>query len=344
LPIKELKKNEILLNNKTNLKENKIKDSTILITGGAGFIGSYLVEELLKYFPKKIIIIDNLIRGSFENMKTFIDNPSVNFIDGDVKDTFLLEKCISEVDYIYHMAALRINACAADTSDGFETMVRVPFNIAELAVKHKIKKVIYSSSASIYGLAQNFPTPETDNPYDNQTFYGAAKMWGEQLFRSYKFMYGLDYVALRYFNVYGPRMDTDGKYTEVMIKWLDCIQDKKNPAIYGDGSTTMDFVYVSDVAKANVLALLSDISDEAFNIGNNRETSLKELLDVMLKINDSNLKPVYLESNSVNPVSRRLSENKKAKKLLNFTPQVNLDEGLKNLSRWYYEKNKIITE
>lgn len=322
------------------MKKNKIENSSILVTGGAGFIGSYLIEELLKYSPKKIIIIDNLIRGSYENMKSFIDNPIVNFIEGDVKDTYLLEKYISEVDYVFHMAALRINACAADPADGFETMVKVPFNIAEMAVKYKIKKVIYSSSASVYGLAQNFPTPETDNCYDNQTFYGAAKMWGEQLFRSYKFMFGLDYVALRYFNVYGPRMDTDGKYTEVMIKWLDCITENKNPSIHGDGSTTMDFVYVEDVAKANVAALLSDVTDQSFNIGNCRETSLKQLLEIMLKINNCELKPVFIESNTINPVSRRLADKNKSKELLNFEPEVSLETGLKKLSEWYFEKSK----
>jgi len=239
------------------------------------------------------------------------------------------------------MAALRINACAADPSDGFETMVRAPFTIAELARKYKIKKIIYSSSASVYGLAQHFPTPESDNPYDNQTFYGAAKLFGEQLFRSYKFMYDMDYVALRYFNVYGPRMDTDGKYTEVMIKWLDCIRDNKAPVIHGDGSTSMDFIYVKDVAEANVMALLSEVTDENFNIGCSRETSLKELLELMIKTNESRIKPVFTESNAVNPVSRRLSDNNKAGKLLNFYPKTKLEQGLKELSEWYFEKTKI---
>jgi len=236
------------------------------------------------------------------------------------------------------MAALRINSCAANPAEGFDVMLKATFNIAQLCVNYKIKKVIYSSSASMYGLAQNFPTPETDNPYNNQTFYGAAKLWGEQLFRSFKFMYGLDYVALRYFNAYGPRMDTDGKYTEVMIKWLDCVRDKKNPLIYGDGSTTMDFVYVKDIAKANIAALLADITDEVFNIGNCEETSLKELLDVLLKVNNSNLKPEHREENSVNPVSRRLADINKAKKLLHFSPSISLNEGIKELSEWYFQK------
>ena len=323
------------------MEKNKISGSTILVTGGAGFIGSYLTEELLKYLPARVIIIDNLIRGSIENMKEFIDNPAVEFIEGDIKNESLLEKCISQSNYIFHMAALRINACAADPSDGFETMVRAPFTIAELARKYNVKKIVYSSSASVYGLAQHFPTPESDNPYDNQTFYGAAKLFGEQLFRSYKFMYGLDYIALRYFNVYGPRMDTDGKYTEVMIKWLDCIRDNKAPVIHGDGSTSMDFIFVKDVAAANVKALLSEVTDENFNIGYSRETSLKELLELMINVNNSKIKPVFTEGNSVNPVSRRLSDNSKAKKLINFTPETKLEKGLKELSEWYFEKTKI---
>ncbi|WP_439882574.1 NAD-dependent epimerase/dehydratase family protein [Pontibacter sp. MBLB2868] len=318
----------------------KIHNSSILVTGGAGFIGSYVVEELLKSNPAKVIVLDNLIRGSYENMKSFIGNPVVHFVEGDIRDTSLLEECVAGADYVFHMAALRINACAANPKEGFEVMLKSTFDLTELCVKHKVRKVIYSSSASVYGLAQHFPTPETDNPYNNQTFYGGAKLWGEQLFRSFKFMYDLDYVALRYFNVYGPRMDTDGKYTEVMIRWLDCIRDGKAPLIYGDGSSSMDFVYVRDVAKANVAALVSDVTDEAFNVGNCEETSLKQLLEALLRVNDSKLIPEFKEENTVNPVSRRLADNSKAKKLLGFEPTVTLEKGLQELSQWYFEKKK----
>lgn len=319
---------------------NKITNSKILVTGGAGFIGSYVVEYLLPHQPQKIIIIDNLIRGSHENMASFANHPLVEFVEGDICDTALLEKCMAGCDYVFHLAALRINSCAASPKDGFNVMLKATFDVAELCVKHKIKKIIYSSSASVYGLAQHFPTPESDNPYDNQTFYGAAKMWGEQLFRSYKFMYGLDYCALRYFNAYGPRMDTDGKYTEVMIKWLDCIRDGRNPLIFGDGATTMDFVYVKDIAKSNVAALLSDATDEAFNIGNCVETSLKELLQLLLSVNNSSLQPEYRGENTVNPVSKRLADISKAKAMLDFTPTISLEEGLKELSEWYFSKQK----
>lgn len=317
-----------------------IKDSAILVTGGAGFIGSYVVEELIKLNPAKIIIIDNLVRGSFNNMKNFTGNSLVQFIEGDIRNVELLEQCIAGCDYVFHMAALRINSCAADPRAGFEVMLKATFDVAELCVKHQVKKVIYSSSASVYGLAQHFPTPETDNPYNNQTFYGGAKLWGEQLFRSYKFMYGLDYVALRYFNAYGPRMDTDGKYTEVMIKWLDCISNGTSPLIFGDGSDSMDFVYVKDIAKANIAALQADVTDEAFNIGNCEETSLKQLLEVLLRVNNSNLQPEYREANSVNPVSRRLADISKAEKLLHFTPTISLEEGMKELSAWYFDVKK----
>jgi len=320
---------------------NKVKDSIVLVTGGAGFIGSYVVEELILLQPRKIIIIDNLIRGSKANMKNFIMNPVVEFHLGDIRDTALLEQCISGTDYIFHMAALRINSCAANPKEGFEVMLKSTFDLATLSVRHKVKKIIYSSSASVYGLAQHFPTPETDNPYNNQTFYGAAKLWGEQLFRSFKFMYGLDYIALRYFNAYGPRMDTDGKYTEVMIKWLDCIRDGRNPQIFGDGSTTMDFVYVKDIAKSNIAALQADVSDETFNIGNCVETSLRELLEVLLKVNHSKLKPEHREENTINPVSRRLADISKAEKMLSFTPSISLEQGMHELSAWYFEKLKI---
>jgi len=317
---------------------NKIQGSNILITGGAGFIGSFVVEELLKFNPNKIIIIDNLSRGSYDNMDSFIKNSCVKFIEEDIRNTVILDQNLNQVDYVFHMAALRINACAASPKDGFDVMLKSTFELAELCVKHQIKKVIYSSSASVYGLAQNFPTPETDHPYDNQTFYGGAKLWGEQLWRSYKFMYGLDYVALRYFNVYGPRMDTDGKYTEVMIKWLDCIRNDTAPSIYGDGSTSMDLVNVKDVAKANVAALLAPITDEVFNIGNNEETSLKQLLHLLLNVNKSTISPQHKEDNTINPVSRRVADNQKAYNMLNFEPAVSLTEGLLELSQWYFQK------
>jgi UDP-glucose 4-epimerase len=319
---------------------NKIKGKKILVTGGAGFIGSFVIEELIKFDPSTIYIIDNLIRGSMRNMENFIKNRIVHFIEGDIRDRALLEKYVSKVEFVFHMAALRINACALSPKEGFDVMLTATYSLAELCVKYKVEKIIISSSASVYGLAQHFPTPETDNPYNNQTFYGAAKLWNEQLFRSFKFMYNLDYIALRYFNVYGPRMDTDGKYTEVMIKWLDCIKKNANPIIYGDGTTSMDFIYVKDVARANIAALQSNVTDEIFNIGNCEETTLSQLLNTLLKINLSDLYPECREENTPNPVSRRMADISKARVILGFNPETSLEEGLKELSNWYFSIKK----
>jgi UDP-glucose 4-epimerase len=321
---------------------SKIKDSKILVTGGAGFVGSYIVEELLKKEPAQVIIIDNMLRGTHRNMENFINNPLVELIEGDIRDFKLMEKLISSVDYVFHLAALRITRCAENQKEAFEVMAQATFNIIDLCEKHSIKKLIYSSTASVYGLAQHFPTPESDNTYDNKTFYGAAKSFGESMLRSYHDMHGLDYVALRYFNIYGPRMDTEGKYTEVMIKWFDCIKNKKAPLIYGDGSTSMDFIYVKDVAKANILALESEITDEVFNVGFQRETSLKDLLSIMLKVTKSNLIPEHKPDNTINPVSKRIADISKADNLLGFKPTVSLEEGINELHHWYLEiKGKV---
>src|SRR3989338_3127206 len=322
------------------MKSNKINGSTILVTGGAGFIGSYVVEELLQQNPKKIFIVDNLIRGTLENIKGLRKNPNVEFIQDDILNTNLIMRLVSKSDYCFHLAALRLNACASEPERAFEVMVKATFELIEAAKRFKIKKFIYSSSASVYGLARHFPTPETDNPYDNKTIYGAAKLFGEQILRSYNHMYGLNYVGLRYFNVYGPRMYIYGKYTEVMIKWLDCIRENKNPVINGDGLTTMDFVYVTDVAKANVLALLTDASDEIFNIADGVEISLRRLLRLILKVNHSKLRPIYNPETTINPVKRRLADISKANKILGFNPKVSLEEGLKKLSDWYFKTIK----
>ena len=308
------------------------------MTGGAGFIGSYLVEELLAHNPKKIFVVDNLIRGTLDNIKGFIKTSKVDFIKDDIGNKNLMENLMSKSDYCFHLAALRLNACANDPKKAYEVMVKATFNLIEAAKKYKVKKIVYSSSASVYGLAGHFPTPEIEPPYDNKTIYGAAKLFGEQMFRSYHHMYGLDYVTLRYFNVYGPRMDTHGKYTEVMIKWLDRIREKKNPVINGDGSITMDFVYAADAAKANILALTSEISDDIFNIASGEETSLRKLLELLLRVNSSKLKSIFRPETMVNPVKRRWADISKAKKLLNFRPEVSLEEGLERLSSWYFRK------
>jgi UDP-glucose 4-epimerase len=315
-----------------------IKDSVILVTGGAGFVGSHLVEQLLAQRPRRVYVVDNFLRGSRENLAAALPDPALELIEGDIRDRTLVDDLLSRSDYCFHLAALRITRCAAEPREAFDVMLRATFDLVESAVRHRVKKIVYSSSASVYGLAPEFPTTESAAPWDNQTLYGAAKTFGEQLLRSFHADHGLDYVALRYFNVYGERMDTEGKYTEVLVRWLDCIRDGTPPLIFGDGSQTMDFVHVTDVARANVAALLAPVSDEAFNVGTARETSLLELLRLLLAANGSTLEPRTMPERTVNPVRRRLASVEKAKRLLGFEAGVRLEDGLARLSRWYFAR------
>jgi len=233
------------------------------------------------------------------------------------------------------MATLRITACAAEPREALEVMCVGSYNVLEAAQAANVKKVVTASSASIYGLADTFPTAEDHHPYNNRTWYGASKIMLEGLLRSFNDMYGLPYVALRYFNVYGPRMDLHGKYTEVLIRWMDRIASGEPPLILGDGSTTMDFVYIDDVARANVLALQADVSDEAINVASATETTLHHLALGLLKLMDSDLTPEYGPDRKINAVTRRLADTGKAERMLGFKAQVGLEEGLSRLIAWW---------
>ena len=217
------------------------------------------------------------------------------------------------------------------------------FNVAEAAQAAGVKKVVVASSASIYGLADVFPTKEDHHPYNNRTWYGASKVMLEGLLRAFNDMYGLPYVALRYFNVYGPRMDIHGKYTEVLIRWMERIAAGQPPLILGDGTQTMDFVYIEDVARSNILALESDVTDDVFNIASGSETSLNQLAAALLEVMDSDLQPEYGPERKVNAVSRRLADTTKAKRLLGFTAKVNLQDGLSRLVDWW-QANRVMAE
>lgn len=320
------------------MKKNKITNASILVTGAAGFIGSHLVDRLLIFKPKRIYMLDNLSRGKLDNIKHSLNNSRLVFKKGTITNRKTVDSLMSEVDYCFHMASMSINTCRQYPNDAFNVMFRGTFNIADAATKYNIKKLIYSSSASVYGAAQDFPTPETNHPYDNKTLYGVGKLFGEGILKSYHYSYGLNYVALRYFNVYGPRMDTQGKYNAVFLKWLDRIKKNIQPIIYGDGSISMDLVYVGDVVEANIAALASNVNDEVFNVGYGTETSLKKLLLLMLTTNKSSLTPKFINIKSVNPVPRRKADISKANRLLHWQPKVKLEQGIEILSNWYLKK------
>src|SRR3989440_8271555 len=248
----------------------------ILITGGAGLIGSHIADLLLMEGVEEIRILDNFVRGAPKNLSSALASGRVRIMVGDIRDQAMVATAMEGIDAVFHQAAIRITQCAEEPRMALEVLADGTFNVLEAAAHADVKKVVAASSASIYGLADEFPTTEKAHPFNNRTLYGAAKVFNEGLLRSFNDMYGLNYVALRPFNVYGPRMDTHGAYTEVLIRWIDAIDSGKPPVIFGDGLQTMDFVHVTDVAKASVLAAYSTATDAVFNVGTGVETSLNE--------------------------------------------------------------------
>lgn len=313
-----------------------IDGAKILVTGGCGFVGSATINLLLRDFsPSRIVILDNLVRGSLANVASALADPRVELVHGDIRDNSTVLDVTAGMDAVIHLAALRITACSADPREALEVMCDGSFNVVDAARLKGVKKIVAASSASIYGLAEIFPTPETHHPYSNKTWYGASKIMLEGLLRSYYDMFGLPYIALRYFNIYGERMDIHGKYTEVLVRWMERIDAGEPPLILGTGLQSMDFVHVDDVARANVLSLSSDVPDDVFNVASGTETTLRDLASSLLGIMKSDLQPMYGPERQVNAVSRRLADVTKAEQVLGFRAQVQLDAGLDKLVAWW---------
>lgn len=307
----------------------------ILITGGAGLIGSHIADLLVRGGAPEILIYDNFVRGRRENLAWALAHGDVQVVEGDICDRRTLENAMQGVDIVFHQAAIRITQCAEEPRLALDVLAGGTFNVLEAAVRAGVKKVVAASSASVYGLAETFPTSERHHSYNNRTLYGAAKAFNEGLLRSFHEMYGLDYVALRYFNVYGPRMDIYGAYTEVLIRWMERIAAGRPPLILGDGLQTMDFVHVEDVARANVLAARSAVTDEVFNVATGRETSLNELAAALVAGMGSQLEPEHGPERKVNAVPRRLADTRAAERALGFKASISLEQGLVGLVGWW---------
>lgn len=312
----------------------QLAGSRVLITGGAGIIGSHIADALVNEQVEEVVVIDNLIRGRRENLQSAQKQGRVTFVEGSVTDRELLRTHMQGIDYVYHEAALRITHCAEVPREAHNVMYAGTFNVLEAAVAAGVKKVVAASSASVYGEPSYLPIDEA-HPYNNRTLYGAAKIANEHLLRSFNEMYALPYVALRYFNVYGPRMDIHGVYTEVMIRWMDRIDQGLAPLIFGDGEQSMDFVYVGDVAQANIAALRSDASDDVFNVASGTQTTLNQLSEHLCSImGHPELRAEHHEERKVNPVRRRLGSTEHAAERLGFTTAVSLNDGLRELVAW----------
>ncbi|OAA25102.1 UDP-glucose 4-epimerase [Frankia sp. EI5c] len=315
----------------------------VLITGGAGLIGSHITDQLIPLGPAEIVILDNFTRGRRENLAEALRTGPVTVIEGDVRDAETVAKAMAGVDLVFHQAAIRITQCAQEPRLAFDVLATGTFNVLEAAVEAGVRRVVAASSASVYGLAEQFPTDERHHPYDNRTIYGAAKLFNESLLRSFNDMYGLDYVVLRYFNVYGPRMDAHGAYTEVLIRWMERIERGERPLIFGDGSQTMDFVNAVDIARANIAAARSDVSDEVYNVASGRETSLLELARALAAAMGSDLEPEFGPERKTNPVPRRLADISRARRDLGFVASIGLEQGLRELVTWWRGLGTVTT-
>jgi UDP-glucose 4-epimerase len=315
----------------------ELTDTRILVTGGAGTIGSHVVDQALDAGASQVVVLDDLTRGTLANLSTALERhpDKLELVEGDIRDVALMHKLTEGKDVVFHLAALRITQCAAEPRTALEVLVDGTFNVIEAAVDANVSKVVASSSASIYGLADTFPTREDHHPYHNDTFYGAAKAFNEGMLRSFKAMHDLDYVALRYFNVYGPRMDAHGKYTEVLIRWMERIEAGDPPLVLGDGLATMDFVHVEDIARANILAARADATDAVYNIATATETSLLELAEALQKVMGSTSELEFGPARSVNSVTRRLADISAAERDLGWTPSISLQDGLASLVTWW---------
>ena len=312
----------------------------VLITGGAGLIGSHIADELVRLGASEVVVLDNHSRGRRENLHRAMASGRVRIVDGDVRDLQAVARAMEGVTVVFHQAAIRITQCAEEPRLAKEVLVDGTFNVLEAAVHARVRKVVAASSASVYGLAGNFPTRETHHPYANRTMYGAAKLFDEGLLRSFNDMYGLEYVALRYFNVYGPRMDAHGAYTEVLIRWMDAIAAGKPPLIFGDGSDTADFVHVEDVARANILAASAPVTDAVFNVGTGVETSLSDLADMLLS-DAIEAAPRTRPAAQGQPGLAAPGLGGRCEDTLGFRAAVGLEEGLRSLVAWWQERSTV---
>jgi UDP-glucose 4-epimerase len=312
-----------------------VAGSRVLVTGGAGTIGSHVVDLLLQGGAAEVVVLDNLVRGRLANLAHARSLGAVDVVEGDITDVDLVRRLTEGKDLVFHLAALRITQCAEQPRLALEVLVDGTFNVFEAAHQAGVKKVVTSSTASVYGLAEQFPTTERHHPYNNDTFYGAAKVFNEGMLRSFHSMYGLDYVALRYFNVYGPRMDIFGVYTEVLIRWMERIEAGQPPLILGDGLQTMDFVHVADIARANIKAAEAPVSNDVFNIASGVETSLKELAQALSDVMKSDLAPEHGPARTVNAVTRRLADTSHARELIGWEAEIDLRQGLESLVEWW---------
>ena len=312
-----------------------LQGKRFLLIGGAGLIGSHLLDQLLQEDIKEAVVFDNFSRGTFENIENALNDSRVKIFEdgGDVLQTDVLGKALNKIDGVFHFAALWLMHCHEYPRSAFEVNIQGTFNVLEACVENSVKKLVFSSSASVYGDALEEPMTE-DHPFNNKNFYGATKISGEAMLRAFHYRYGLDYLGLRYMNVYGARQDYKSAYMTVIMKVLDAIDRNESPTIFGDGTEAFDFVGVEDCGSANLCAMRSSASDQFYNIGSGKRTTLKELVEEILKITESDLPIRYEKRNQATLVTNRIGATEKAFNDLGFAASISLEEGIRKLIEW----------
>jgi UDP-glucose 4-epimerase len=319
---------------------SQIKGKNILVIGGAGFIGSHVVDLLLKEDIGNVVVYDNFVRGTPDNLENALKDPRAKVFEagGDILQKDILNAAMKKCDMVVHLAALWLLQCYEYPTAAFETNIKGTFNVLEACRDNKIERLVFSSSASVYGDAVEIPMTE-DHPFNNKTFYGATKIAGEAMARAFYTRYGLNFIGLRYMNVYGSRQDYKGAYIAVMMRILDNLDAGKSPVVYGDGSQSYDFIYVEDAARANICGLKADTADEFYNVGMGIKTSIKQLTEIILKIYKSDL-PIEYKPEGTTFVTNRIGSIEKAERELGFKAKISLEDGLKKLIEWRTEHKK----
>ena len=312
-----------------------LENKKVLVIGGAGLIGSHVVDQLVKTKASQIIIFDNFVRGSIENLAEALKDPRVKIFEagGDICQMDILDRAVKGMDGVFCLAALWLLQCHEFPRAAFEVNVRGAFNVMEACVANKVQKLVFSSSASVYGDALTEPMTE-DHPFNNKNFYGATKICDEAMLRAYHSRYGLNYLGLRYMNVYGPRQDYRGAYIAVIMKMLDAIDRGESPTILGDGSEAFDFVAVEDCARANLCAMEAETTDQFYNVGTGKRTSLKQLAEMLIELTGCKKPIQYQPHSQATLVRNRIGCPKKAREEIGFKAEIDLKDGLKRLIDW----------
>lgn len=313
-----------------------LNGTRIMLIGGAGLVGSHIVDHLANEPAAEIVVYDNFVRGTHANLERVRGNPRVRVVDASITDRSALARELKGIDGVFLLASLWLGECVSDPRSAWEVNTLGTWNVVEACLAANVKRIVYSSSASVYGNALVTPMTE-EHPFNNRTMYGATKIANEQMLRAMFEQHALPYIGFRYMNIYGPRMDYHGTYVSVIMKVLDRIFAGRPPVIFGDGSQVYDFIYVEDVAEANVLGMKADCADEFFNIGLGIGTSINELVQVLLSLTGSSLQPEYT-TQDLSFVTHRIGSTDKASRLLGFNAHTSLADGLERVVRWRKEQ------